>query len=404
MKNSHLLFGVAAVAAVALGATSCADGPQIVSLGVDDTYVIPRMQTLRLAPALEGAAYRWLLLTPDGEWTVIGQSRDLAFVEIEEGEYQLKFEIVDADNPMTFTTTVIVVSEDIEYDPYISRVYEYRPAPGQFVNMIPLYEEGDTEADMIRKAGESICGADGSIISLGGFGGYVTFGFDHTVVNVAGQADFRIWGNAFADAADAVASSGGSAEPGVVMVSADTNGNGLPDDEWYELRGSEDGKPGFLRGYSITYRRPAPDHIATPSGSSIIDSTYILWTDNTGQSGYMPQTTFHRQSYYPEWIDAEELTFTATRLPSNATDVNGDGTLWRLRPFEYGYVDNYPNDDAARNSFDISDAVDAEGVPVSLPGIDFVRVYTSVNQCCGWIGETSTEIARACDLHLLPTP
>ena len=28
---------------------------------------------------------------------------------------------------------------------------------------------------------------------------------------------------------------GGSAEPGIVFVSKDVNGNGEPDDEWYEL-------------------------------------------------------------------------------------------------------------------------------------------------------------------------
>ena len=71
------------------------------------------------------------------------------------------------------------------------------PAPGQFVNIMPLYEEGDTEEDMCRKARESISGTNDIMISLGGYGGYVTFGFDHTVVNVPGQKDFKILGNAF---------------------------------------------------------------------------------------------------------------------------------------------------------------------------------------------------------------
>ena len=37
--------------------------------------------------------------------------------------------------------------------------------------------------------------------------------------------------------------SGGSSEPGIVLVSKDTNGNGLADDEWYELAGSEYNSP-----------------------------------------------------------------------------------------------------------------------------------------------------------------
>ena len=54
------------------------------------------------------------------------------------------------------------------------------------------------------------------------------------------------------------------------------------------------------------------------------------------------------------------------------------------------------------NSFDIGNAVNEFGIPVDLPGADFVRVYTGVNQYCGWLGETSTEICRAQDLHIPP--
>ena len=54
----------------------------------------------------------------------------------------------------------------------------------------------------------------------------------------------------------------------------------------------------------------------------------------------------------------------------------------------------------ALNSFDIGWAVDRQGNRVSLPGADFIRVYTGVNQYCGWVGETSTEISRAQDLHI----
>lgn len=35
------------------------------------------------------------------------------------------------------------------------------------------------------------------MISLGGFGGYVVVGFDHTITNVTGKRDFRVLGNAF---------------------------------------------------------------------------------------------------------------------------------------------------------------------------------------------------------------
>lgn len=115
--------------------------------------------------------------------------------------------------------------------PYITEVFEYMPAPGQFVNTMPLYEEGDTQETMNRKVLEAIGNNNRGLISLGGWGGYVVVGFDHTIENREGLCDFRVLGNAFGD-------EGGSSEPGIIMVSVDANGNGLPDDPWYEIAGS----------------------------------------------------------------------------------------------------------------------------------------------------------------------
>lgn len=113
------------------------------------------------------------------------------------------------------------------------------------------------------------------MISLGGFGGYVVVGFDHTITNVTGKRDFRVLGNAFYSAAnpDSDAPEGGSCEPGVIMVAYDKNQNGMPDeDEWYEIAGSahEDAALELwydkavaagndvetYRNYEITYYRP----------------------------------------------------------------------------------------------------------------------------------------------------
>ena len=87
-----------------------------------------------------------------------------------------------------------------QHSKYIQAVDEYRPAPGQYVNDVPEYEEGDTEADMIRKCNERIAGLgpiDAHLVALGGWGGYITFHFDHPIANVAGQRDFAVWGNAY---------------------------------------------------------------------------------------------------------------------------------------------------------------------------------------------------------------
>ena len=138
--------------------------------------------------------------------------------------------------------------------PYINKVYEFRPAPGQFVNELPEYESGDTYADMLAKAQEALAfDKQPGAVSLGAFGGYVVFGFDHTIVNTPDAFDFKIYGNAIISD---INNAGGSCEPGVVYVSRDENGNGLPDDPWYELAGSEHTNPATVSRFSVTYKRP----------------------------------------------------------------------------------------------------------------------------------------------------
>lgn len=377
----------------------CSNEIPMVNLGIDDTYYISRMQKLDLHPALTGDEYEWYV---DG--VCVSRERDYIFLAGEEGDYRLELKIKDTETPYDFTFDVHVLHEEIEYSPYISRVYEYCPAPGQFINEMPRYEEGDTYATILQKAEESISGTNDTMITLGGYGGYVTFGFDHTVINVAGEKDFRIWGNCFYELLQPD-KKGGSAEPGIVMVSYDTNCNGIPDDEWYELAGSEYDSAQTRHGYSITYHRPNPDReIIGDDDNSLDDIFYIGWTDNEGKEGYLPKNIFHKQDYYPKWIEDDQLTFTGTLLPDNAEDISGNGSYYVLYSYPWGYVDNHPNEYADLNSFDISWAVDSEGRHVELPGIDFIRVYTGLNQYCGWLGETSTELSRAQDLHIsLPT-
>lgn len=373
----------------------CTDEIPMVNLGIDDVYYIARMQKLDLHPALTGEKYEWYV---DGE--LVSKSIDYIFLESKEGTYNLELKILDPNTPYDFSFTVHVLHEEIEYSAYISKVYEYCPAPGQFINEMPRYEEGDTYETILQKAEESISGTNDIMISLGGYGGYVTFGFDHTVINIPGEKDFRIWGNAFYELLNPD-QRGGSAEPGIVMVSYDTNCNGLPDDEWYELAGSEYYKAETRHNYTITYRRPDPDRILEEDDSGFLDDiNYIPWSDSDGASGHMAKNTFHNQSYYPLWIKADNISFTGTRLAPNGIDLSGTGRYYVLYAYDWGYVDNHPNEYDELNSFDISWAVDSEGNKVHLPGVDFVRVYTGLNQYCGWLGETSTELSRAQDLHI----
>lgn len=269
--------------------------------------------------------------------------------------------------------------------PYVSRVYEFVPAPGQFVNTAPLYEQGDTEADMIAKASERVVGRVGSTnyISLGAWGGYITVGFDHPVVNIPGEDDLKIYGNALLSGLpDETGRQFGTAEPGIIYVSRDDNGNGLPDDTWYEIAGSEADTAN--RNYEVTYDK--------------VMGGDIPWTDNAGQTGFILRNTYHRQdSYYPLWLTDEQLVLRGTILPPNTVPVPGSTTP-RAFMFGYGYADNWPNSDP-RSNIRLDWAVDADGHPANLTHIDFVRVQTGIQVDWGVSGEMSTEFCGAEDLH-----
>lgn len=293
-----------------------------------------------------------------------------------------------------------ILSSAQAYSKYIQAVDEYRPAPGQNANEIPEYEPGDTEQDMIRKCTERLANNARELVGLGAYGGYLTFHFDHPVANVPGERDFAIWGNTY-QTEISLFPGGGNGEAGVVMVSQDLNHNGLPDDPWYEISGSCDvDSVGLVDyDYEITYYK-------NPMGK-------IPWEDNRGNRDSLDRwDMYHPQEYYPEWLP-DGLTFRGTRLPNNGFDFTESVPrsysqyFWVKFFFAWGYADNQPNeleDHKTPNiegcGIDISWAVDHDRQPVHLDYVDFIRVYTGINQKCGWLLDTSTEILGAEDLHL----
>lgn len=296
--------------------------------------------------------------------------------------------------------------------PYITKVLDYRPAPGQFTNKYPKYAEGDTQEDMNRKVLEAIGNNKKGMVSLGGYGGYVEVGFDHTIENRPGLRDFRVLGNAFMS--DKGYKNAGSSEPGIIEVAYDRNRNGKPDkDEWYTIQGSAQVKDAreawyadaekagnntrLYTDYEITYYKPTND---PTSGEDVKD--YIRWEDNQGNSGFRAKLMrYHKQSYYPLWIKEDKISFKGICLPQNGVNKGTDGTdYWIQYTYGYGYADNVPNGSDG-SAIDIDWAVTKDGKPANLPGVDFIRIYTGVNQECGWLGEISTEIIGVEDLHLL---
>lgn len=245
-------------------------------------------------------------------------------------------------------------------------VVEYLPAPGQFIN------EGysaTTMAEACAYAQERL--ESRYFVSLGGFGGYIVVKFDKPIRNSEGDYDFGIYGNSFK----------GSSEPGVVWVAQDANGNGVADDEWYELRGSESGVATTLQNYSITYARTE-------------DERTIAWRDNKGESGIIERNSMHPQDYFPAWVVEDEYTLSGTLLPPNS-EWSENNQEWVLHAYDWGYADNFSEVDRAAdraNRFRILDARDATGEAVILAHIDFVKVQSATNKIHTAIGEVSTEV------------
>lgn len=362
----------------------------------------------------EGISYQWFL----DEKSVANTKKFEHMFEVG-GEYNLKLVVTQADTRYEYPFRVKVEFPDVtppSGDPtaYITKVFDFMPAVGQFTNALPVYEDGDTQETMNAKVLAAIGNDERGMVSLGGFGGYVVVGFDHTIKNVSGKRDFRVLGNAFYANAnpDSNAPEGGSCEPGIIMVAYDSNGNGVPDDnEWYEIAGSAHEDPAkepwyakardngsdvnLYRNYEITYHRPDQEPTTAEEKEK-----YIRWEDNYGHSGYKVKNIYHSQPYYPRWAKGDKITFRGTCLPQNGIDESGAGNYFVLYKFRYGYADNETNkkDDSA---IDIDWAVNPKGQKVHLPGVDFIKVYTGVNQENGWLGECSTEVMGIEDLHIL---
>ena len=327
------------------------------------------------------AVYTWSV---DGTEVQSGESSEYVFDLTAEGSYTVSVTMRNSYTAASQGLTVTVLpaegtyfrAADASSSASISKVYEYTPAPGQFINDgVTLTSPEEACSYALERLSQ------GQFVSLGAFGGYLIAGFDHSVESSTdGGFDLQITGNAHSS----------SSEPGIIWVSQDENGNGLPDDTWYELRGSEYGKPETWQDYAVTYYRPSSN------------GTSIEWTDNRGSSGivdYIP--AYHSQeTYFPLWITADSYTLRGTRLEDRLVDENGNGSLWIGHPFDWGYADNWSGTDPDIDKFRISDAVRWDGEPADLTYIDFVKIQCGVQAKGGWTGEQSTELTLIRDLHL----
>lgn len=269
----------------------------------------------------------------------------------------------------------------------VDTVFAYMPAPGHQVNGYSVVGDFIHDGATMQEACSEAMNHLRNVwsVSLGGQGGYIVAGFKDKVPNTNGNYEIAIKGNPYSY----------QSEPGIVWVSMDENGDGIPNDTWYELAGSEYGTANETLNYAITYYKP------TSAQSS------IEWTDNQGGKGiipYMASWNTHA-SYFQDWIPTETdaqgrecYTYHGSRLKDTHTYEDG---FSMMPPFDWGYADNngsdyfrnkevdYPN---MLGYFKMANAVKADGTPANLPYINFVKVQTGQT---GWtpnLGEISTEV------------
>jgi hypothetical protein len=332
------------------------------SLG-DGTYTVSLGRSLVLAPVrvLIGYNQNHESVPVSYTWTVSGGSYDTAAAR--DSEF---FTFTPKEPGKTYTVSVAVsgltylgttVSKTAE-----TQVQCFSALPATAPVVVPSNKfsiENDTAP--IRNFGPgqfNLPGTNGYLWSLGSALGYETWKLRKT----REQDTFEIRGNAFGDGGE-----NGWMEPGVVWVSMDENQDGLPNDTWYELKGSDDENPTYR---DLVTRRYAIRH----------EGGY--WADNKGRTGKTPGNPgIGLPGGGVNWV-----TYTGTLIRDNGNFTNGYKGIGYL---PWGYVD------ASVFDFHISHAIQQDGTPANLPWIDFVKVQTAVFRYGGVFGEVSTEIHSA---------
>lgn len=245
----------------------------------------------------------------------------------------------------------------------IAQVRQYLNAPSQYTNNANFGINIDATLN-------------GTITSLGNFGGFAVYEFLNPVQNSQNHPygiDFTIAGNSFNGAAT-------TQEPGQVWVSQDG-------ENWFALAGSEHFEDETLWNYSLTYTKG--------------EGNKCSFSDSLGENGTVNGQYPLKENYPKATFEDDSLTLSGILLRKLTTPSTNNGITT-----SFGYVDTLPKSvslvnpycenpqkNGADGQFDISWAVDENGAPVSLDWIKFVKVQTATFINGGIFGEKSTEIS-----------
>ena len=338
-----------AMSVMVLAFAGCSkDDPKPLSIeGLASQYETPNCKVLEIKPTIANgtaAKYKWSC----GD-SIYSTDEVFTFITAEVGKKDFVLTVTDAEEKV-YTANFAINVTDGGYKNIQTSVIEYDPTPYWYINTYVIKNRNKAtvikELNDMLKAGKMFKEIDMKKVfrrglPIGCMGGSAVLGFDHTIVNVPGEDDFKM-----------EASPDGMT--GVVYVAYDKNRNGLPDeDEWYELKGDNYGneKVETLNAF-VTY-------------SSVV---YLQDFDCF-------------EIHYKDDLDELSLMTGIACFPGY--DEQGNfmkGSGWREPPFTINYKRVFANEDnkgyvcAFKNAFNIANAVDQKGNSVNLPGIDFIKI------------------------------
>ncbi|MFH1746488.1 MAG: hypothetical protein ABIG44_05520 [Planctomycetota bacterium] len=314
---------------------------------------------------------------------------------------------------MTILTVLLGTTALPAQSPFATTVIDFTPAPGQFVND-NLYNDPAIALGRPYGGGFTDSGMS-SLVSLGGFGGSITLGFDHTVLDDPANPfglDAIVYGNAIWVGANP---NRRWAECGHIEISQDVNSNSLADDPWYLIPGSHIGQIGMPADQLEI--QVWDDNIADPTWPP--EDEYWIPPGNSGtwstSAFRLPPEVFETVIVEnPNGPDATEegIFGYADYTPTlKLGDLDGDNIVDDpdMLPEEF-----YPRPDdplavgltltcGGGDAFDIAWAIDPiTAEPANLAGFDFIRITTAVNLVILMppppLNELSTEIDAVVDV------
>ncbi|GAB5496842.1 MAG: hypothetical protein Phyf2KO_19220 [Phycisphaerales bacterium] len=257
-------------------------------------------------------------------------------------------------------------------DEFATKVIAYNPAPGQFVND-PNFNDPDDALGPPSGTGK-LSGNNTSVVTLGGYGGSITLGFDFHIYDHPGNPhgmDCIIYGNAFYVQGNP---DNRWAEAALIEISLDTNNNGLADDAWYTIPGSSLSPP------------------ITPPLPSAFDGPVLVNTTGTTAEAFYGYADMSPTLLLGD-TDSDGIVEDPSMLPEDFYTNPDDPMTTDIDPGSGG-----------GDAFDIAWAINpTTGAPANLGGFDFLRITTAVDNTNGSLGEVSTEIDAVAIVRSLAT-